>query len=92
MYSVTQFTNFSCHLTFQVIHKMQQSIENGHYPAYNMHIFDMPEEIFGIIFGFLTDAEVYFNVRGVCLQMKSYVENYTHIGKLHHKCLSQIIL
>ena len=45
------------------------------------NVLDLPEEIIRHIFSFMTDAEVYFNVRCVCRQLRRYVEEYIQLGK-----------
>ena len=45
------------------------------------HFLDLPEEVFRIIFGYLTDAEVYFKLRAVCSQLRDYAEKYVELGK-----------
>ena len=45
------------------------------------NILDLPVELIRLIFGHMTDAEVYFNLRCVCTLLRSYAEDYVQIGK-----------
>ena len=47
-----------------------------------LNILDLPEEVLRRMFSFLADAELHFNVRCVCRQLKHCVENYVQLGKL----------
>ena len=44
-------------------------------------IFDLPVELLQRIFRFLTDAEVYMNLRCVCWRFRACIEDYIQIGK-----------
>ena len=44
-------------------------------------ILDLPVELLQRIFGYLTDVEVYVNVRCVCWGLRTCVEDYVQIGK-----------
>ena len=47
----------------------------------NIDILDLPYGVLRCIFSHLTDADLYFNVRCVCRQLRGYVEDYVQIGK-----------
>ena len=42
---------------------------------------DLPEEAVRQIFAFLTDADVYFNVRYACRHLRLLAEDYVQLGK-----------
>ena len=44
-------------------------------------ILDLPEEVIRLIFDYLSDAEIYFEMRNTCLWLRSIADNYVHIGK-----------
>ena len=44
-------------------------------------ISDLPVELLHRIFRFLTDAEVYMNLRCVCWHFRACIEDYIQIGK-----------
>ena len=56
-------------------HPAEQPLEGS------LNILDLPEEVLRHVFSFLADAEVYFNLRCVSRQLRSYVENYVQLGK-----------
>ena len=46
-----------------------------------LRLVDLPEEILRHVFGYLTDADLYFNVRCACQQLENYVDDYVQLGK-----------
>ena len=46
---------------------------------------DLPEELVRKVFGYFTDAEVYFKLRFINRKIKEYVENYVELGKTIQK-------
>ena len=61
---------------------MKQRLEDStsHYDFREMNLLYLPDEVVRHIFSFLSDAKLYFDVRGVCRQLRSLVEDYVHIG------------
>ena len=45
------------------------------------HLVDLPEEVIRLIFAYLDDAVLYNKVRGVCHQLKVYVEHFVELGE-----------
>ena len=43
---------------------------------------DLPEELVRKVFGYFTDAEVYFKLRFINRKIKEYVESYVELGKI----------
>ena len=44
-------------------------------------ILALPEEVMRYIFDYLSDAEVYFNLRCVCRHLWELAESYVQVGK-----------
>ena len=42
---------------------------------------DLPEELVREIFGYFTDADVYFKLRYICRKIHDYAESYVELGK-----------
>ena len=42
---------------------------------------DLPEELVREIFGYFTDADVYFKLRYICRKIHEYAESYVELGK-----------
>ena len=42
---------------------------------------DLPEELVRKIFGYFTDADVYFKLRYICRKIHEYAESYVELGK-----------
>ena len=51
-------------------------------------ILDLPEEVIRLIFDYLSDAEIYFEMRNTCLWLRSIADNYVHIGKFKNKFIN----
>ena len=50
-------------------------------PQKEASLLNLPEELVRVIFGYLSDQEVFFRVRYVCHQLKIFSEKYVNIGK-----------
>ena len=48
---------------------------------------DLPEELVRKVFGYFTDAEVYFKLRFINRKIKEYVESYVELGKIIPKLM-----
>ena len=44
---------------------------------------DLPEELVRKIFGYFTDADVYFKLRYICRKIHEYAESYVELGELN---------
>ena len=55
--------------------EIAKSSKNG------LRLVDLPEEILRNVFGYLTDADIYFNVRRACKELENYVDDYVQLGK-----------
>ena len=51
-------------------------------PDPNSNVLDLPYVVLRHIFSYLSDRDIYFNVRGVCRQLRGYVEDYIQIGNI----------
>ena len=48
-----------------------------------MTISDLPEAILRHLFGYMSDTEVYFIMRGVSRRLRQFAEEYVEIGELN---------
>jgi hypothetical protein len=51
------------------------------------HLLKVPAEIMEMIFGYLSDEDIYFNVRIVCQSLKELTERFIRLGKINNLLL-----
>ena len=74
---IIEYTIIHNLVTLQI--RLLRKVLSGHY-RFKPSILDLPEEVILLIFGFLTDAEIYFEMRNTCRQLRSIADNYVQIG------------
>ena len=47
-------------------------------------LLSFPAEIIEMIFGYLSDEDIYFNVRSVCQSLKELAERFIRLGKINN--------
>ena len=53
-------------------------------------LINLPEDVIRTVFSFLTDIDLYLNLRIVCRQLRRYVEAYIQLGEYCYCVLSTI--
>ena len=81
------FMYFTLFYVFQATAGKRKSLEDisSQSISGDLNLVDLPEEVARHIFGFLSDADLFFKLRCMCRQLHRLVNEYVHLGKTNTK-------